>query len=139
MRARRDEEASIDYRKGFVEDRPCCRGVPLDDGRPSSRRNGGATGRPLAQSRASTAQTPIDMKIPALVHALAAVALLGTGCAATDDQQQPADTREQAAYRTGSNIGKRDPRPKTQEERERAAAQAEQSRRDAEKILRPGG
>ena len=78
------------------------------------------------------------MKIPAAVQALAAVAVLGAGCAAPDDKQQSAEPSEQAVYRTGSNIPTRAPKPKTQEERDRAAQEAEQAKRDAEKILRPG-
>ena len=46
--------------------------------------------------------------------------------------------REQPEYRTGSNLPMRTPKPKTQEERDRAAQQAEQAKRDAEKLQRPG-
>jgi hypothetical protein len=94
----------------------------------------------LAQSRAfDRHDSHRTMKIPAAVHALAAVAVLGAGCAAPDDKQQSDQQSEQPEYRTGSNIPKRAARPKTQEERDRAAQDAEQAQRDAEKILRPGG
>lgn len=79
------------------------------------------------------------MQIPAALYALATVAVLGAGCAATDDKRQPAEASEQPDYRTGSNIPKHYARPKTQEERNRAAQEAEEAKRDAEKILRPGG
>ena len=77
------------------------------------------------------------MKIFAAVLALAAT-VPGAGCATSTDTQQTTDVREQPEYRTGSSIPMRPPRPKTQEERDRAAKDAEQARRDAEKILRPG-
>jgi hypothetical protein len=78
------------------------------------------------------------MKIPAAVYALAAIAFLGAGCATSDETQQPSAEHEQAEYRTGSNIPKRAARPKTQEERDRAAEEAEQARRDAAATQRPG-
>ena len=77
------------------------------------------------------------MKLPALVLALAA-AVLGAGCATCTDTQQTTEAREQPEYRTGSNLPMRAPKPKTQEERDRAAQEAEQAKCDAEKILRQG-
>ncbi len=76
------------------------------------------------------------MKISAVVLALAA-AVIAAGCATSSDTQQTGEVREQPEYRTGSNLPMRAPKPKTQEERDRAAQDAEQARRDAEKILRP--
>lgn len=67
-----------------------------------------------------------------------AYAVLGAGCAATDATPSSSEPHEQPEYRTGSNIPVRVARPKTQEEKDRAAADEEQARRNAEKILRPG-
>lgn len=67
-----------------------------------------------------------------------AIATLAAGCAATDATPSSSEPYEQPEYRTGSSIPVHVARPKTQEERDRAAADAEQARRNAEKILRPG-
>ena len=78
------------------------------------------------------------MKTSLLLPVLGLVSCLGAGCAAPDVNEQAAEPREQAVYRTGSNLPVRVAKPKTKEERDRAAEEAEQARRDAEKILRPG-
>ena len=77
------------------------------------------------------------MKI-ALVSILIGVAALVAGCATANDAQSASEPHEQREYRTGSNLPVRVVRPKTKEERDRAAEEAEQATRDAEKIVRPG-
>ncbi len=79
------------------------------------------------------------MKPSLAIFAITFAALTLAGCAAANDtSSSSSEPREQPEYRTGSNLPIRTAKPKTKEERDRAAEEAERAQRDAEKILRPG-
>ena len=78
----------------------------------------------------------MNSRLAAAALALTTTLLTASGCASTETAGDQQAERQEAVYRTGSNIRVRDKKPMTKEEKEK---QAEESRQMLQDIQTSGG